>query len=153
QGQLVVDANEKKVPHPTGGVVAELNVRDGDPVKSGDIVIKLDDTQTKANLAIVSKGLDELGARRAREEAELEGDDRIAFPADLLARNDDAEVARLIKGESKLFETRRTSREGLKSQLTERVAQSEEEIRGLSAQVDSKVKQVEWIQKELEGVR
>ena len=153
QGQLVVDSNVKKVQHPTGGVVAELNVRDGTPVKSGDIVIKLDDTQTKANLAIVSKGLDELGARRAREEAELEGDDRIAFPADLLARNADPEVARLIKGESKLFDTRRTSRQGLKSQLTERVAQSEEEIRGLSAQVDSKVKQVEWIQKELEGVR
>jgi HlyD family secretion protein len=153
QGQLVVDSNVKKVQHPTGGVVAELNVRDGDPVKSGDIVIKLDDTQTRANLAIVSKGLDELGARRAREEAELEGDDRIVFPADLLARKDDSEVARTIKGESKLFETRRIAREGLKGQLAERVAQSEEEIRGLSAQVDSKVKQVEWIQKELEGVR
>src|SRR5215213_7011224 len=86
QGQLVVDSNVKKVQHPTGGVVAELNVRDGDAVKSGDIVIKLDDTQTRASLAIVSKGLDELGARRAREEAELEGDDRIVFPADLLSR-------------------------------------------------------------------
>ena len=73
QGTLVVDTNSKKVQHPTGGVVAELNVRDGDQVKLGDIVIKLDDTQTRANLAIVAKGLDELMARRAREEAELEG--------------------------------------------------------------------------------
>src|SRR3954463_774577 len=71
QGQLVVDSNVKKVQHPSGGVVAELNVRDGDQVKSGDVVIKLDDTQTRANLAIVSKGLDEFAARRAREEAEL----------------------------------------------------------------------------------
>src|SRR5437899_1190122 len=73
QGQLVVDTNVKKVQHPTGGVVAELRVRDGDIVNIGDIVIKLDDTQTRANLAIVAKGLDELFARKAREEAEIDG--------------------------------------------------------------------------------
>ena len=153
QGQLVVDTSVKKVQHPTGGVVAELKVRDGDQVKAGEVVIRLDDTQTRANLAIVSKGLDELSARRAREEAELEGEDKISFPPDLLARKDDPEVARLISGETKLFETRRKTREGLKSQLAERVSQSEEEIRGLSAQVASKEKQIEWIQQELEGVR
>jgi len=154
QGQLVVDSSVKKVQHPSGGVVAELNVRDGAKVKAGEVVIRLDDTQTRANLAIVSKGLDELSARRAREEAELEGDDKIAFPPELLARGkDDPEVARLISGETRLFETRRKTREGLKSQLGERVSQSEEEIRGLTAQVASKEKQIEWIQQELEGVR
>ena len=153
QGSLVVDTSVKKVQHPTGGVVAELKVRDGNQVKAGDIVIKLDDTQTRANLAIVSKGLDELAARRAREETELEGEPTVTFPAELVARRDDPEVGRLISGETKLFETRRKTREGLKSQLGERVLQSEEEIRGLTAQVASKEKQIEWIQQELEGVR
>ena len=153
QGTLVVDTNSKKVQHPTGGVVAELNVRDGDQVKLGDVVIRLDDTQTRANLQIVAKGLDELMARRAREEAELEGDQAVAFPKELVARQDDPEVARIVRGESKLFETRRSSREGLKAQLTERVSQSQEEITGLTAQVASKEKQIEWIQQELEGVR
>src|SRR4051812_23024024 len=154
QGQLVVDTSVKKVQHPTGGVVAELNVKDGDKVKAGDIVIKLDDTQTRANLQIVSKGLDELMARWAREETELEGGANIVFPKDLLDRSaEDAEIARLIKGETKLFETRRMSRDGLKSQLGERVQQSAEEITGLTAQIASKDKQVEWIQQELEGVR
>ena len=152
QGQLVVDTSVTKVQHPTGGVVAELMVRDGNQVKAGEIVIRLDDTQTRANLAIVSKGLDELSARRAREEAELESEDKISFPPELLARKDDPEIARLISGETK-FETRRKTREGLKSQLAERVSQSEEEIRGLSAQVASKEKQNEWVQQELEGVR
>jgi len=118
-----------------------------------EIGFRRDDTQTRANLAIVSKGLDELSARRAREEAELESEDRIGFPPDLLARKDDPEVARLISGETKLFETRHKTREGLKSQLAERVSQSEEEIRGLMAQVASKEKQSEWVQQELEGVR
>ena len=128
-------------------------MRDGDQVKLGDIVIRLDDTQTRANLQIITKGLSELGARRAREEAELEGQQNVTFPDELLARRDDPEVERIIRGESKLFETRRGAREGLKAQLTERVSQSQEEIIGLTAQVASKEKQIEWIQQELEGVR
>src|SRR5207237_5359723 len=153
QGQLVVDTNVKKVQHPTGGVVAELRVRDGDFVNTGDSGIKLDDAQTRANLAIVVKGLDELAARRAREEAELEGKSAISFPSDMLARKDDPEVEKMLSGEATLFEIRRKTREGLKGQLAERVSQSEEEITGLIAQVESKDKQVEWIKKELEGVR
>jgi HlyD family secretion protein len=153
QGQLVVDSSVKKVQHPTGGVVAELNVRDGDIVKAGDIVIKLDDTQTRANLQIVVKGLDEFAARRAREEAELEGLDAVTFPDDLVARKDDPDVARVMSGEARLFDVRRKTRDGLKGQLTERIAQSQEEITGLSAQVESKDRQIEWIKKELEGVR
>src|SRR6476620_3730295 len=153
QGQLVVDTNVKKVQHPTGGVVAELRVRDGDRVNLGDIVIKLDDTQTRANLAIVVKSLDEFAARRAREEAELEGKDTVTFPQELSVRKDDPEIAKILTGEAALFEIRRKTREGLKAQLTERVSQSEEEITGPVAQVESKDKQIEWIKKELEGVR
>jgi HlyD family secretion protein len=59
----------------------------------------------------------------------------------------------MIAGETKLFQTRRSSREGMKSQLTERVAQSQEEIGGLIAQVESKDKQIDWIKQELQGVR
>jgi HlyD family secretion protein len=97
--------------------------------------------------------LDELAARRAREEAELEGREKVDFPDELTTRKDDPEVGHVLSGEAKLFEIRRKTREGLKAQLVERVSQSEEEITGLIAQVASKDKQVEWIKKELEGVR
>ena len=84
QGSMVVDSNVKKVQHPTGGIVGELRVRDGDRVKQGDIVVRLDDTVTRANLAIVTKGLDELGARKARLESERDGVNTVTFSADLL---------------------------------------------------------------------
>src|SRR5256885_12057174 len=58
-GSLVVDSNVKKVQHPTGGIVGELRVRDGDPVHIGDIVVRLDETVTRANLPIVTKRLDQ----------------------------------------------------------------------------------------------
>jgi HlyD family secretion protein len=56
QGQLVVNSNVKKVQHPTGGVVGELLVREGGRVREGDVVARLDDTQARANLAILVKG-------------------------------------------------------------------------------------------------
>jgi HlyD family secretion protein len=36
-GKLAVDSNVKKVQHPTGGVVGDLRVKDGDHVKKGGV--------------------------------------------------------------------------------------------------------------------
>jgi HlyD family secretion protein len=151
-GQLVVDSNVKKVQHPTGGVVGRLNVREGKEVKAGEIVISLDDTQIRANRDIVVKALNELSARQAREEAERDGLDKVTFPADLLARQSDPDVAKAVTGEQRQFEIRRTSREGQKAQLRERMLQLRQEISGYEAQITSKDKQIEWVGKELVGV-
>ena len=114
-GQVMVDSNVKRVQHPTGGVVGELHVRDGRQARAGDILIRLDNIQTRANFAIVSKALDELTARQARLEAERDGEDTVVFPRDLLDRADNADVARAaVTGELRQFETRRGGREGLK---------------------------------------
>src|SRR4051812_18743969 len=98
-GSVVVDTNVKKVQHPTGGIVGELRVRDGDRVKQGDVVVRLDDTVTRANLAIVTKGLDELAARKARLESERDSAERVNFPPDLLARTQVSEIAAIVDGE------------------------------------------------------
>ena len=78
-GYLVVDTNVKKVQHPTGGVIGELHVRDGMRVKAGDVVMRLDATITRANLAIVVKGIDEAMARQARLEAERDDESELRF--------------------------------------------------------------------------
>jgi HlyD family secretion protein len=152
-GAIVVDSNVKKVQHPTGGVVGEVRVRDGDRVKAGDIVVRLDETVTRANLSIVTKGLNELAARKARLEAERDGAETVKFPAELLARHADPDVAAAIASESKLFELRRSSRTGQKSQLRQRVGQLQEEIGGLTAQQTAKGKEIALIERELIGVR
>ncbi|WP_316229269.1 HlyD family type I secretion periplasmic adaptor subunit [Bradyrhizobium sp. SZCCHNR1070] len=152
-GQIVVESNVKKVQHPTGGVVGELRARDGDVVKAGDILVRLDDTVTKASLAIVTKNLDALWARAARLEAEQRGLDRITFPPQLLMRAGDPDVKSLMASESKLFEVRVTGRTGQKAQLRERVTQLNEEVEGLTAQVQSKDQEISLVMKELEGVR
>ena len=152
-GSIVVDTNVKKVQHPTGGVIGELRVRDGDRVKAGDIVARLDRTVTKANLAIITKGLDELFARKARLAAERDGAETITFPDLLTSRADDPEVAHIMDAERKLFELRRTSRTGQKAQLREQAGQLKEEIVGMTAQQTAKRKEIELINRELDGVR
>ena len=152
QGSIVVDSNVKKVQHPTGGIVGELRVRDGDRVKQGDVLVRLDDTVTRANLAIVTKGLDELYARKARLESERDGATKVTFPIDLLARANDPDIASIIDGERKLFQLRNSARTGQKAQLRQRVEQLNEEVRGLKAQRDSKEKETKLIDREKEGV-
>ncbi len=84
-GSVVVESNVKKVQHPTGGVVGEVRVRDGDMVKAGDIVVRLDETVVKASLAIVVKTLNGLYARAPRgSRPSRRGRDKIAFPQQLL---------------------------------------------------------------------
>jgi HlyD family secretion protein len=152
QGSVVVDSNVKKVQHPTGGIVGDLRVRDGDHVKQGDIVVRLDDTVTRANLAIVTKGLDELNARKARLEGERDGASQVQFPADLLARASDPVIASIVDGERKLFELRSNARTGQKAQLRQRIEQLNEEVRGLKAQHVSKLKETKLIEREKDGV-
>jgi membrane fusion protein, type I secretion system len=152
-GLLVVDSNVKKVQHPTGGVVGELRVRDGDRVKAGDVLVRLDETVTRANLAIVVKSLDELAARQARLEAERDSEEAIEFPALLTSRVANPDVARIMAGEDKLFELRKVARRGQKAQLRERVGQLQEEIQGLTGQAAAKKNEIGLIGRELDGVR
>jgi HlyD family secretion protein len=152
-GVLVVDTNVKKVQHPTGGIVGEILVRNGDRVQAGDVVVRLDDTITRANLAIITKGLTELSARKARLEAERDGAETIVLAAQLAERSSDENVAHVIAGEQRLFDLRQAARVGQKEQLRQRITQLNQEIKGLTAQSKAKSREIELIQRELKGAR
>jgi HlyD family secretion protein len=152
-GKLVVDSNVKKVQHPTGGVVGELLAKDGDRVKQGDVVVRLDGTQARTSLAIVTKALDEMEARQARLVAERDGAAKVVFPADLVARDKEPDVAQAMASEQRLFELRRSARDGQKAQLTEQIDQLSQQIAGTEEQIAAKTKETDWNRQELDGVR
>ena len=152
-GNLVVESNSKKVQHPTGGVVSEIRVRDGVPVKAGDLVMRLDETQTRANLQIITKQLDESYARIARLEAERDTAREFDFPDALKSRSSaEPDVAKLMAAEKSVFEARGNARDGQKSQLRQRTLQLHDEIAGQTAQLNSKIEQSRIIKEELKGV-
>lgn len=149
-GSLVVETNIKKVQHPTGGIVATLNVQEGAQVRPGELLVRLDATTTQANLDTVTKGLWEMEARGARLEAERDGLPDVAFPRDLVRAG--PEATRVVDGERRLFLFRREALLGQKSQLKERIGQLRDEIRGLTEQAEAKTQEAAIIEREYQGV-
>jgi HlyD family secretion protein len=152
QGTITVDSNIKKVQHLTGGIVDELPVRDGDVVHTGQIIMRLDDTVLRSNLAVIVKSLDEMAARKARLEAERDEATKPIFPASLHSRSQEPDIIRLMNGEERLFSLRRNARQGQKDQLKEQAAQLRDQIRGYVGQATAGKRQSELIQREIDGV-
>ncbi len=147
---IVVENNVKKVQHKEGGIVAEIYVKGGDYVKAGALLVRLDETLTKANLSIVTQQLNGLEARQARLEAERDGAQEVTFPEGLLGQLDDPHVAKAIRGERILFDVRRKAFEASMAQSEKRAAQLEEQTKGLIAQIASKEKEIKLISAQLE---
>jgi HlyD family secretion protein len=153
QGQFVIENNTRKVQHPTGGVVAQLLVRDGDHVAANQVLARLDDTTAQVSLQILTRQLKEYLARRGRLLAERDRKNAITVAPELAAQTQDSDIADLIRSEQALFTARRAARDGQKAQLEQRVAQLHNEIDGLKAQLTSRDEQIVLVGEELTAAR
>ena len=150
-GVVVVESSVKKVQHPSGGVVGEIFVKEGEKVKAGDLLLRLDETLTRANLQMITKQLDASTMREARLEAERDDLATLDFPKSYSSREPDPEIQKIFSGEKSLFVTRRDSRIGQKAQLKERIDQLQEEISGIAGQVTAKSTEIELIGQEIKA--
>lgn len=146
-GQVEVAQNRQVVQHPDGGVVADIAIREGQPVAAGDLLLTLDGTALTAEHRIVTAQFLDLRTRRARLEAERDDAPTPSFPADLDPA--DPQVADLIEGQRRLFEARRDTLDKQREQLTRRRAQIGAQIGGIDAQTDALTRQLALIRREL----
>lgn len=151
-GSVAVESRPQEVAHPEGGVLSQVLVREGQRVRAGDLLMRLDTSVSGPSAALTSGTVDQLLARRARLEAEREGRAGIGFPPEL-ARRSDAAAQSAMAGEARLFALRRQERAGLVAQLNERIQQTNEQIRSYSAQISALNKQAQLIEPERRGVR
>lgn len=134
-GAVTVDQNLKSVQHRDGGIVSDIRVRDGDTVTAGQVLIRLEDAQSRAELSILrSQHLESLG-RQARLRAERDGLALIDLPPEL-ASGDPATEA-ILRGETRLLDGNHANRESQKQQLELSIRQIGEELIGLEAQRDA----------------
>ena len=149
-GQLEVDQNRQVVQHLDGGIVARVEVDEGQSVDAGDVLIRLDEQDLAGELAIVEGQLYELMARAGRLRAERDGDPEITFDPELLqVAKTRPDMAELVDGQSNLFQARRESVEREIEQLGRRSEQIDSQIQGIDSQVDALGIQLDLIAQEL----
>jgi HlyD family secretion protein len=131
-GTVLVDENVKVIQHLDGGTIRSIDVREGQDVEAGQLLLQLDDLQIRTDQSILIGQLAELTARQARLAAERDALGQITFPSTYLATYPDA--AQIIAGERTLFESTLRNRQSQRGQLELQGAQLREEISGLEVQ-------------------
>jgi HlyD family type I secretion membrane fusion protein len=152
-GEIIVENSRKTIQHLDGGIVRRIAVREGTKVRQGDLLIQLDDTDTRLNVSVLQSQADSLRAEQAARQAELMGKAEIIFPADLIARTSDPDVSAAIAAQEAAFIARRSNVAGRKSQLGEKMVQYGQEIRGANAQSDSTADQIKLLEGEIDDVQ
>ncbi|WP_050528026.1 HlyD family type I secretion periplasmic adaptor subunit [Pseudorhodobacter aquimaris] len=147
-GRIEVEQNRQIVQHPDGGVVASIHVTESQPVKAGDLLLRLDGAAVKSELAIVEGQFFEVLAHRARLEAERDNLDQIVFPAELQGATYQPIVS-LMEGQRRLFAARKETMAQQIAQLAKRSAQIESQITGIDAQSHALDRQITLINEEL----
>ncbi len=152
-GSVAYETRRKVVQHLEGGIVQDLFVREGQAVEEGQVLLRLEDTQARANVELVQNALDGLLAQEARLLAERDQSAEIDFPAELVARANQPAVAKVVQDQLTQFRERKGSIDGQIGILEGRVNQYQSEIEGLRLERVSSDKQLAFIEDELVGVR
>ena len=153
-GTIAVESNSKVVNHLDGGIVTEILVENGDRVREGDVVMRLNATEARARRNSIRHQLDSAVAQRARLIAERDGLSSVNFPDELESRYDTSpKVREAMAGEQRQFEERRQSVQGRIQVQEEKIGQLRDEIAGLQAERSSAERQVEILRNELVDLR
>jgi HlyD family type I secretion membrane fusion protein len=140
-GMIKVEGTRRTLQHLEGGMVREILVRDGDQVREGQLLMRLDDVQSGSTLAGLVAQRDALMAQQARLTAELERAEAITFPAELLASRD-PRAAEAVAGQRALFQARQASLISQLSVLTNRRDQARGTIASAEGQIEAARRQL-----------
>ena len=152
-GKVVVEANRKEIQHLEGGIVKELLVKEGQAVKAGEILVRLDNTTASARSELLRGQKVSAQASEARLVAERDNIAEITFPEELLSvEATDTKVHEILDTQRRLFSTRKEAVEGQIGVLNQKIAQSGEEIRGLREQISSANRQIALLDEEIKTV-
>jgi len=152
-GTIAVEGNRKAVQHLEGGIVAEINVREGDYVEAGQVILRLDGTATRAQLAALEARLSELAAREARLIAEQDGSRELRIRPELADLAERPSVQSSLTGQASLRLARSESRSSQARILRQRIAQLEARINGSMNEIDAKRSELILVEREAESLQ
>lgn len=136
-GKVAVDGERKPVQHLEGGIVQEILVREGQTVKAGDVLFRLQPTQAQANAETLQKQIDQAMALEARLVAELQTAERVAWPIELDARRTVKETALAMLDQDRQFAERKRMVETQVAILQARLDQTGSDMTGRQRRTQS----------------
>jgi HlyD family secretion protein len=151
-GQVKAEGDRRTVQHLEGGIVREFLVREGDRVRAGQPLLRLDDTQAGASADVLSSQLDAFRAVDARLTAEATEAQRVIYPPEILARRGEPRIAEMLTAQDAIFANRAAALASQVNVLSQRIEQSQAEIRSYQAQATSNDRQLTLTRDELNGV-
>ena len=153
-GIISVDTKRKTIQHLRGGLVESIAVREGDRVKTGDVLLRLNDTDIKAQLDITRGQYAVVKATEARLLAERDGKATVTFsPALLEAAKTDRRTAEAISAQGQLFAARKSALSSELGTVDESIVGLNQQIIGLQSIEAGKKKQIDLILKEANSYR
>lgn len=120
-GKVIPSSRDQVLSSLEGGILAELNVHEGDRVEAGQIVAKLDPTRSVSSVGESAARYRAALAASARLYAEV-NDQPLRFPAELKAFPD------LIASETRLYNTRRAQLKDSTAQIQESLGLANREL-------------------------
>lgn len=109
QGMIAIDTKRKTVQHLTGGLVKAVLVGEGDHVKEGQLLIRLDEAVARANFEAARQRYIGLRAMEGRLLAEQRNETKIAFHPDVVEASQDPQVRDMVRTQEQLFDSRRAA--------------------------------------------
>lgn len=152
-GTVTVSSHLQAVQHQTGGIVDNILVKEGDHVKTGQVLVRMNDVQIKAQAEITRTQLYAARVVEARLLAERDGAHEIYFPEELLALRSDLRVENNILIQNQLFTARKMALQHEIAALDESIAGLKLQLRGLESSKSSKDRQSKILQEQLENLR
>jgi protease secretion system membrane fusion protein len=152
-GTVAKESNRKAFQHMTGGTIKDILVKDGDMVKEGQVLVRMNGTMAKSAYETSDAQYLTARAAEARLSAERDGHKSIKFPAELEQRRNDPRVADLMALQGQLLTSRQMSLQNELGSVDENIAGLKEQIRGLEESRDSKKVQMGYLKEQLEGMR
>lgn len=152
-GFIKVEGNRKTIQHLRGGLVEAILVKEGQKVRKDQPLLRLDETQVKAQLGIIESQLFNALATEARLTAEQSGAADVKFSALLEERRADAMVSEIMLTQRQLFQTRRLAQQGEESIGLQMITGLQEQIRGIEAQEKARAQQLRLYNEELNALR
>ncbi|USX15517.1 HlyD family type I secretion periplasmic adaptor subunit [Oxalobacteraceae bacterium OTU3CAMAD1] len=152
-GTVAKASNRQAVQHQMGGTVRELLVRDGDVVKAGQVLLRMDSVLAKSQSDISRAQYLTARATEARLMAERDGKSAVTFSEELLALKNEPRAAEIMNLQSQLFSSRTTSLRNELSAIDQNIAGLKALVAGTKESRDSKKQQMNLLKEQLDGMR